>query len=185
MANIHVLSDVRQASTRTSGDLFINESNPPPRPRCIDLFFPHFRWNSFIVIISIVQIATYIVALSLGSFALTPSMTSLSSMGASYGPAIAAGQVWRLITPLFLHGSIWHILVSYFWMKVDGNQLVQRFLSNAHGTITRSRLWPATCGHSIFPMWVVWKFIFRRLGPMQNRSWRLDGRIRVDRDAAS
>nr|WP_122012853.1 rhomboid family intramembrane serine protease [Maliibacterium massiliense] len=43
----------------------------------------------------------------------------LVQMGAKFNPAIAAGQYWRLITPIFLHVDLMHIfcnmLALYWW----------------------------------------------------------------------
>src|SRR5215472_13533975 len=37
---------------------------------------------------------------------------TLFAFGAKFGPAIAAGQWWRLVTAGFLHGNLLHILMN-------------------------------------------------------------------------
>ena len=39
---------------------------------------------------------------------------------------ISNGQLWRLLTPIFLHFGIWHILFNMLWLYVLGNQVEQR-----------------------------------------------------------
>ena len=39
---------------------------------------------------------------------------------------ISDGQLWRLLTPIFLHFGIWHILFNMLWLYSLGNQLEQR-----------------------------------------------------------
>ncbi len=49
---------------------------------------------------------------------LSPDVQSLFEFGAKYGPAIAAGQWWRLVTAGFLHGGLLHILMNS-WVLFD------------------------------------------------------------------
>jgi rhomboid protease GluP len=47
----------------------------------------------------------------------------LFMMGGKINPLIEQGQVWRLITPVFLHGSISHILLNMYALFVLGRVL--------------------------------------------------------------
>ena len=47
--------------------------------------------------------------------------------GAKYGPLIRSGQVWRLVTPVFLHASLLHIGFNMYALFVYGQGLEARF----------------------------------------------------------
>src|SRR2546423_13088634 len=55
---------------------------------------------------------------------------TLYRYGASYGPAVAAGDWWRLITPIFLHAGIFHIGFNMFALWLYGQGL-ERILGSA------------------------------------------------------
>lgn len=44
-------------------------------------------------------------------------------LGAKYGPLILSGEIWRLFTPVFLHGSIYHILFNMYALYAIGREL--------------------------------------------------------------
>ncbi|MCZ7548329.1 MAG: rhomboid family intramembrane serine protease [Anaerolineales bacterium] len=48
-------------------------------------------------------------------------------LGAKSGELIRAGQVWRLITPVLLHGSLWHIGFNMYALFALGSGLERRF----------------------------------------------------------
>jgi rhomboid protease GluP len=48
-------------------------------------------------------------------------------LGMKYGAAIRAGQLWRLITPVFLHDSIWHIFFNMYALLIYGQDVEARF----------------------------------------------------------
>jgi rhomboid protease GluP len=51
----------------------------------------------------------------------------LAVYGAKYGPYIRAGEIWRLVTPVFLHGSIYHIGFNMYALFIFGRGLESRF----------------------------------------------------------
>lgn len=48
-------------------------------------------------------------------------------LGAKSSELIRAGQLWRLITPILLHGSFWHIAFNMYALLRFGTGLEQRF----------------------------------------------------------
>src|SRR6185437_2596344 len=90
-------------------------------PRAIDLRATQFaasflpRANLTAIIILIINVALYLVEVGLshkftGHFDVSGEVAFL--LGAKSGPAIFAGQWWRLITAGFLHGGFWHIAMN-------------------------------------------------------------------------
>lgn len=45
------------------------------------------------------------------------------ALGAKYGPLIRLGQWWRLFTPIFLHGSVLHILFNMYALIILGREI--------------------------------------------------------------
>lgn len=48
-------------------------------------------------------------------------------LGAKYGPAIDAGQYWRFITPVFLHGGLIHLAFNSYALYIMGPQAERLF----------------------------------------------------------
>jgi len=51
----------------------------------------------------------------------------VQAFGIKYGPLIRSGQIWRLITPVFLHASILHIGFNMYALFIFGRGIEARF----------------------------------------------------------
>lgn len=73
--------------------------------------------------------ATYgVIAASIVMMAVTSGGTDARALyryGASFGPAVAAGEWWRLVTPMFLHAGIFHLGFNMMAMFFYGQGLEQ------------------------------------------------------------
>jgi len=80
-------------------------------------FAPNITWRSFITLITLVQVATFIICI-FGSIFEYGMLSPLGFLGANTllfrnfdksPKKISEGQIWRLITPIFLHTSFSHL----------------------------------------------------------------------------
>lgn len=91
---------------------------------------PVITIKSFTAIITIVDIAMFIVTLSFGlqtgglTEFLTPQIETLRNFGDRYVPLIIGKyQIWRFLTPVFLHGNFLHIFFNSFSQLIFGSQV--------------------------------------------------------------
>jgi rhomboid protease GluP len=47
--------------------------------------------------------------------------------GAKINQAIAAGQIWRLLSPLFVHAGLWHVLINMYMLYALGPAVERYF----------------------------------------------------------
>ena len=78
--------------------------------------------------IVVVNVAMFVVLLLTGG---TDDSINLYRWGAKFGPAIQAGDWYRLITPVFLHAGLFHIAANTFALVLFGPRLEQEFGSTA------------------------------------------------------
>lgn len=91
--------------------------------------------GSMVPIITGASIVLYLFALLIdpraifrmqGIFSLfSPSMQALDSLGMTGSYALAQGRWWTLITAIYLHGGILHILFNMLWLRQLGHMVGQ------------------------------------------------------------
>jgi rhomboid protease GluP len=101
----------------TVGPRAIERRDPSP----VMSFIPHARFNTMLILMINFRlyIVTGVYATRAGDgSAMNPGAQTLVNFGAKFGPFIAMGEWWRLITAGFLHGGIFHILMNS-WVLFD------------------------------------------------------------------
>jgi len=91
------------------------------------LIFPGFDSNAFVWQITCWQVAEFILSMVLGHVKANPTPCVLYRLGASWGPAIARGQIWRLLTPVMLHANLTHLLFNVFFQLRMGFGMEKQF----------------------------------------------------------
>ncbi len=94
---------------------------PPPRPR------PNLRQRAarFPGTYGLIAITALVFLAQMASDALL-GFDAVIALGAKVNTAIAAGQWWRLVTPLFIHVGLWHVFINMYSLFVLG-PAVERF----------------------------------------------------------
>lgn len=117
MSNIHYISDLPQKNDMDYAEThsILRSDQETSSNGCVDVIFPCFAWDRFILWCSVIQAVIFVISLCIGSSRFQPYPYVLYNLGASSAPAIQRGQLWRLITPLLLHASLWHLLINLFF----------------------------------------------------------------------
>jgi rhomboid protease GluP len=107
----------------------MNQNQTPPEypqtppPQRIQIAVPTARPYATYVLLGMTVL---IYLLQLGSQSLF-GQDWLYVLGAKYGPFIRQGELWRLITPVFLHASILHIGFNMYALFLYGRGIEARF----------------------------------------------------------
>lgn len=71
----------------------------------------------------------FILMVASGTNVITPNIPDLLRWGANFGPKTISGEWWRLLTCMFLHIGIVHLLFN-MWVLVTVGPLVERMVGN-------------------------------------------------------
>merc|ERR1719382_564780 len=94
------------------------------------LIFPGFESDAFIWQVTCWQIAEFVFSMFLGHNKANPTPCVLYRLGASWGPAVARGQLWRLVAPVMLHANLTHLLFNVFFQLRMGFGMEKQFGRN-------------------------------------------------------
>src|SRR5689334_31989 len=95
-----------------------SEPKPSGRERVFFLRGPQIRKRELPVAtltLVVVNVIAFLLTLFAGGL---NSGEGLLDFGASYGPYVRAGEYWRLITAMFLHGGFGHLALNMFGLYV-------------------------------------------------------------------
>jgi len=93
------------------------------QPRTVQVALPNVKPYATYAILG-VTILIYLLQLA-GQYLLKVDL--VTAIGIKYNPFIRQGELWRLITPVFLHGSILHIAFNMYALFIYGRGLESRY----------------------------------------------------------
>lgn len=103
---------------------------PKEEEQFMELIFPGFDGNAFVWQITCWQVAEFAFSMFVGHNKANPTPCALYALGASWGPAISRGQLWRLLTPVMLHANLTHLLFNVFFQLRMGFGMEKQFGRN-------------------------------------------------------
>lgn len=104
-----------------------DDRRPEEQPGLVDSLFPGFNTSALLWRVSLLQMLEYTSSLLIGSAFGAPKLCSLYLLGASWGPAISAGALWRLLLPITLHANAMHIFFNLFFQLRIGFGMEKQF----------------------------------------------------------
>jgi len=106
-------------------------------PSISERLLPRFTTKSFTFFVSVVDVLMFIVTLIYAGIndkvfdenndMAGPSALMLFRMGGKWAPCIRAGEIYRLVTPIFLHAGIIHLVSNLFFQLYFGFTFEKRW----------------------------------------------------------
>ncbi len=109
----------------------VNDQEPPQSPIQVQIQLPQVKP---VVSYILVGITVFFFILQLISKALYGGADYPAALGAKVNQFIEAGEIWRLVTPVFFHGSILHIILNMYALIILGPGL-ERFYGHFRFTL--------------------------------------------------
>lgn len=81
------------------------------------------------LLLVVINIAVYFLQISSGIDWMKPALSDLIGWGANVAPLTLQGEPWRLLTSMFLHGGLVHILMNMYMLVLCG-----RFVERLYGS---------------------------------------------------
>jgi rhomboid protease GluP len=100
-------------------DVFATEVSPLKDKGVVGLFVPR-RGYAATPIIVLLNILVYLLMVASGADFLDPDAKTLFSWGGNLGYRTANGEWWRLLTAVFLHGGLMHMLMNMYALVFVG-----------------------------------------------------------------
>lgn len=101
----------------------VPEHHPHPPIEDVSILRPRINFTEKQVRLTYILIGINVIVFILDYFL----NSSLTLLGMKENASIAAGQYWRILTPVFLHGGILHLLFNNYFLYVMGPRIESSF----------------------------------------------------------
>src|SRR5688572_25374045 len=82
------------------------------------------------IALAVANVAVFVWELSRGADAMEPTAQWMAEHGGNFGPVTLDGEQWRLLTSMFLHYGVLHIVMNMIGL-LDGGRHVERMYGRA------------------------------------------------------
>ncbi|MES1919174.1 Rho1-Guanine Exchange Factor-like protein, partial [Bonamia ostreae] len=132
MANVHTVADIENSRNGNANARGLPSTYETVWPKISKIYFPFFNVLTFNFFIILIQILMFVVSIVVAKFVgskiifvvvdndISINPDALVLLGASSLPKIQEGQVFRFITPAFLHANFSHIFFNVFFQLILG-----------------------------------------------------------------
>jgi rhomboid protease GluP len=115
-----------QAPSLLDSDAELQRRRSGEFARVLVMLTPHVYVTPVLVAANVM---VYVLGFATGVSPTAPSVPDLLKWGADFGPSVLEGEWWRIVTCLFVHLGLFHLVMNMFILATAG-PLVERLVGN-------------------------------------------------------